>query len=225
MTWTAPVDIYCERLGPGFWAEPLNAATNLSFLIAAFICWRLAAHLGRFHGMAKALILILAAIGVGSFLFHTFAERWAGLADTLPILLFILTYIWAATRDYVGAPPLTAWLAVAGCIAFAAGFLSLWSRLLPGVEASQGYLPVLFILIFYAVLLIRRGHPAATSLLAGAAIFSASLTFRSVDMPLCGPIPFGTHFMWHVLNGLLLGVVTAAYVRHGARVAAGARRV
>ena len=80
MNWTAPVDIYCERLGPGFWAEPLNAVTNASFLIAAFICWRMAAARGRFHGMTRALILILATIGVGSFLFHTFAERWAGAA-------------------------------------------------------------------------------------------------------------------------------------------------
>ena len=39
--WTGqrPVDDYCERLGPGLWAEPLNLVTNLAFLIAA-ILWR-----------------------------------------------------------------------------------------------------------------------------------------------------------------------------------------
>ncbi len=26
--WTAPVDDYCERLGVGFWAEPLNASST-----------------------------------------------------------------------------------------------------------------------------------------------------------------------------------------------------
>jgi hypothetical protein len=26
-----PIDAYCERLGPGLWAEPLNALTNLAF--------------------------------------------------------------------------------------------------------------------------------------------------------------------------------------------------
>lgn len=25
------IDIYCERLGPGLWAEPLNALTNAAF--------------------------------------------------------------------------------------------------------------------------------------------------------------------------------------------------
>ena len=40
MDWTAQIDGYCERLGPGFWAEPLNALTNLAFLIAALVMWR-----------------------------------------------------------------------------------------------------------------------------------------------------------------------------------------
>ena len=43
MNWSQPVDLYCERLDPSFWAEPLNAFTNLSFLIAAaiaFVQWR-----------------------------------------------------------------------------------------------------------------------------------------------------------------------------------------
>jgi len=36
------IDLYCERLGPGIWAEPINALTNLAFLVAAFAAWRLA---------------------------------------------------------------------------------------------------------------------------------------------------------------------------------------
>ena len=41
MTWTAPIDAYCERLDAGFWAEPLNAATNLAFILAAVACFGL----------------------------------------------------------------------------------------------------------------------------------------------------------------------------------------
>jgi hypothetical protein len=29
-------------------------------------------------------------------------------------------------------------------------------------------------------------------------------------------LPIGTHFLWHIFNGLLLGVVLMAFVRHGA---------
>ena len=37
MDWTASIDGYCERLDPSFWAEPLNAWTNLAFLLAAAV--------------------------------------------------------------------------------------------------------------------------------------------------------------------------------------------
>ncbi len=42
-SWLTPIDNYCERLGPGFRAEPLNAATNGAFLAAALyalVLWR-----------------------------------------------------------------------------------------------------------------------------------------------------------------------------------------
>ena len=35
MNWTAYVDGYCERVAPGLWGEPLNAVTNLAFVLAA----------------------------------------------------------------------------------------------------------------------------------------------------------------------------------------------
>ncbi len=31
------IDLYCERLGPGLWAEPLNAVTNLAFILAGIL--------------------------------------------------------------------------------------------------------------------------------------------------------------------------------------------
>ena len=41
------IDNYCERIGDGFWAEPLNAITNLAFILAAFFSWRLMARLNQ----------------------------------------------------------------------------------------------------------------------------------------------------------------------------------
>ena len=35
-------DSYCERAGEiGLWAEPLNAITNIAFLLAAYHCYKL----------------------------------------------------------------------------------------------------------------------------------------------------------------------------------------
>ena len=35
MEWTAPIDLYCERLGEGLVGEPLNALSNVAFFVAA----------------------------------------------------------------------------------------------------------------------------------------------------------------------------------------------
>ena len=101
----ATVDAYCERLGPEFWAEPLNAVSNAAFLIAAGVAWILARRSGRDGDWAvRALVINLFAIGIGSFLFHTFAQRWSGAADVLPIMLFILLYLYLAVVRYIGLP-------------------------------------------------------------------------------------------------------------------------
>jgi len=46
----------------------------------------------------------------------------------------------------------------------------------------------------------------------GAAILAVSLTFRSLDASLCAAIPLGTHFMWHVLNAVMLGWMIHVYL-------------
>ena len=117
MEWFEAVDGYCERVDAAFWSEPINAMTNAAFLIAAIWAWRRP----ELPVMGRVLTVILALIGIGSFLFHTFAQTWAGLADVLPILMFILVYIYVATRDYFNASRGVSWLAVIGFFPLAAG--------------------------------------------------------------------------------------------------------
>ena len=57
-------------------------------------------------------------------------------------------------------------------------------------------------------LLVRQNRAGGGGLLLGAALFALSLTFRTLDRPLCDAFPLGTHFVWHLLNGLLLGWLT-----------------
>ena len=98
------IDGYCERLGAGYWAAPINAVTNAAFVIAAIWMWR------RSGGvpLARALSVVLLAIGVGSYLFHTHAQVWAAIADVVPIGAFILLYLFAINRDVWG---MTLWVA------------------------------------------------------------------------------------------------------------------
>jgi hypothetical protein len=41
-------------------------------------------------------------------------------------------------------------------------------------------------------------------MLMGAMIFMVSLALRIVDLDICDAFPLGTHFLWHVLNAVLL---------------------
>ncbi|MEL7215701.1 MAG: hypothetical protein AAGJ96_07195, partial [Pseudomonadota bacterium] len=70
------------------------------------------------------------------------------------------------------------------------------------------------LITLYALALWRK-HPAtAQGLLIGVAILSLSLTFRTVDEAVCNALPLGTHFMWHILNGAMLGWMIVVMARH-----------
>ena len=76
---------YCERgLDPGFWAEPVNAVTNAGFILAGLVgLWLLARRPGeRAKALPLLLILNLFVIGIGSFLFHTYATPAASALPT-----------------------------------------------------------------------------------------------------------------------------------------------
>ena len=209
MGWSRQVDGYCERLGPEYWAEPLNAVTNAAFLVAAAAMWRRAAGLP----VARVLCLILAAIGVGSFLFHTHATAWASLADTSPIGVFILVYLYAANRHFWGMPVPLALLGTAGFVPWSVLLTPVFEAL-PFFTVSSFYWPVPTLIGLYALLLRGRAPETAAGLAVGAGILVVSLTFRSIDGAVCDTLPVGTHFVWHLLNGLMLGWMVEVLRRH-----------
>jgi len=210
MSWSAPIDLYCERTDPEFWSEPVNAFTNIAFLIAAALAlrhWLRAG--GRDYG-ALALMVVTATIGLGSFAFHTLATRGAVLLDIIPIALFIYGYLLLALRRFLGLSwlPAIAWLVGFVVVATAV------PRLLPAdfLNGSGGYLPALGALFVVAALALRRREPAARPLFIAGAILAVSIAFRSIDLLICPAFPLGTHFLWHVLNALVLYVLLAAAI-------------
>ena len=209
MAWLDAVDGYCERLTPGYWAEPVNAVTNLAFVVAAAVMWRRTAGLP----LARAMVLVLAVIGVGSYLFHTHANRVTGVMDVIPIVAFILLYVFAASRDFLRLTPWRAGLATVAFLPYAAATVPLWS-MVPGLGSSAGYAPVPVLILVYAWLLRRRAPATAQGLAAGAGLLVLSLVFRTLDEPLCAVWPMGTHFLWHLLNAVMLGWMINVYVRH-----------
>ena len=202
------VDLYCERLGPELWAEPVNALTNLAFLAAAFAAGYSARTHDRLNSDAWILIGLMASIGVGSSLFHTYATGWSRFLDVVPILAFQLVFLWRYARDALGLP--VVWPLILGTLVFGG---SLYFRRFPEVlNGSLIYAPGLGLLVALAILHYRRRF-AERGLLAWAAlVFMISLSFRTMDQALCDQIPLGTHYLWHLFNGLLVYLVFRAWL-------------
>jgi Ceramidase len=210
MDWFAPIDAYCERLSPGLWAEPLNAVSNAGFLLVSV--WGLTkARLQRADGAVVALAALVGVIGLGSLAFHTFANGLAMLADVIPIALFIYAYLGFALRRFLGFR----WIAVAAGLAGLFLVNVLVEQVTPRgfLNGSAGYLPALAAGVSIAALARRRKHSAAGLLFAAAGIFAASIAVRSADRAICGALPIGTHFLWHLLNAAVLGAYLAAALR------------
>ena len=206
---------YCERIDGGFWAEPLNAVTNAAFLVAAFAGFWLWRRQGGRDAVALVLIALVFAIGIGSFLFHTIPNRWTLLADVVPIQLFAFGYFAVALRRFLGlSGPIT----VFGTLAFlglALGLSAAGRAVLPaGMAGSAGYVAFLLGLLGVALAMSRapalRGPCRLLTLASGA--FAMSLTLRSIDGALCGSLPLGTHWLWHLLNASVLYLLLRAAV-------------
>lgn len=209
MNWSEQIDAYCERTDFSYWSEPVNAVTNLAFLVAAVWMWRRSAGLPA----ARVLCAILFVIGVGSFLFHTHATAWAAMADVVPIGLFILFYLFLVDRQMLGWPLWAAAIGTAGFLPYAVG-VTVVLRDVPFFGVSNFYWTVPILLVIYAVVFRARLGVAARGFVIGAVILSASITARTLDEALCDVWPIGTHLGWHLLNAVMLGWMIEVYRRH-----------
>ena len=225
---------YCERAtSEALFAEPLNAATNAGFLLAALVALLLLLRRPKDAQSADHFLLVALVflIGLGSAAFHIFADRLSGLADVVPIGIFMLVYLGFAVNRFLRVPPGWTVLTVIGftAIVFVTMQLKCWNG---GVgfagsdvtnanvclNGSLGYVPAMLALLMVGVLLRERRHPAALYLLWAGAIFAVSIALRSLDFVLCDAVVIadqkvGTHFAWHLLNALTLFLLLLASLK------------
>jgi hypothetical protein len=207
-TETETIDIYCERLDPSFWAEPINAVTNLAFIAVGVWALRGSSQTGKVLGLLTVLV------GIGSLAFHTFASPWAAALDVGFIALFIIALAYLAPRHLWNQTPRMSIVASVLVIVVIATVSSLALSL----EALFNYFPPgLYVgawlsLAIYAVISLRGDSVNSGRWLALAAvIFPISLLARELDTPLCESIPIGTHWLWHLLNAIVLGLCAWAF--------------
>ena len=188
-----PVYLYCERAGPGVFAEPLNLAATLAFLVSGVLIWRMSSRLPLMRWMAVPTCLLFP----GTAYLHM-APSILSLGLTIAtIVMFVLVFFFAANRDIVGLSGRMASVSSVLILPFTAVSLPLIG-LLPGASGSAAYVPLAVLLLGYAAAL-RAEHPeVARGLLTSALILGAALALRSADLALCGGWPYGTHFLWMI---------------------------
>ena len=143
----------------------------------------------------RLLCLLSIIIGTGSTLFHTLATEWARWLDFVPILLFqVAFFFFYASKSKGGALSVTVIASITAIDQHFPGALS----------GSAVYAPALIALIALGLLHFATAQPESFLLLIAASVFALSLVLRTIDLEMCRFIPVGTHFLWHLLNSLLL---------------------
>lgn len=201
------IDLYCERLGPGIFAEPLNAVTNLAFLVAAFLSFRRASRAQQGCREVSLLSTLLTFVGLASLTFHLCATTWAAALDSNLILLFVVTFVVLFARRGLGWP----WGAVLllALAAYSATFLGAALGAVVGMSSGAHYLG--FVVLALLLSCLSRLAEVRRLLWSVAALFSLSLAFRTVDLLWCPWLPIGTHFLWHLCNAGVCYLVIEAF--------------
>ena len=210
----------CERSGLGMLAEPLNALSSVAFMITAIAIYR---HYHRHEDLKgkwiidiHALTFICFLIGVNSVVFHMFPSPTTELADALTIVLFIVLYFWSVLYR-IGR---TSFYQALICFVAFVGFSHILVHQFPqAMNDSIGYLSSMIALIMIAVHLHLRARPSSSHFMLAALIGVISLFCRVIDREVCPEISIGTHFLWHVLNAMLLYILLKQLVRNVNRVA------
>lgn len=211
------VDLYCERIDPAFDSELINAFSSLVYPIAAaaaFFYWQNSRSIGN-HGAILTLIVLMAAIGVGSGMFHILATHWAMWADVTPILAFMVLYLWLIFSRFFN------WSF--GLIVVAlAGFVGLTLFLHIGIPhatlwGGAMYLPALILILLLGVAMSERWPLAGRKLLEAAGVFAVAFFLHAIDMRFCAANPAGTHFLWHIMTGVVLFMLMRLLIRHAPR--------
>ena len=159
----------------------------------------LAKRTGKLTLEIKILIALGFLVGVGSILWHTYPTNTTLILDIVPIVIFVMWFIWLYTRKVINMRPL---YAVASVILFliATYFAASYANLLHGTPV---YTPELLVVLVLGIYHAIEQQTSRFLLLSTAGVYFTALFFRTVDQELCHMIPNGTHFIWHSLIGLV----------------------
>ncbi len=194
----------------------LNATSNIAFVIGAlyaFQIWRKQQEKDHF---SLVLIVLVASIGLGSFIFHAFPSNTTIWIDLIPIQLFALGYF-----AYIGARyfKASAFKIILSLLLF---FLArqYWIAYTPHDALGGGitHIPALLLLISCALLLLSRYRGFSIKLLIAAFTYMLALLVRASDQNISPTFQIGAHWhwAWHILTAITASILVSAIVHHPA---------
>ena len=199
------MDFYCERTNQQIFNEPVNAISNIFFIIVSLSLIKILRknQSNKIYYIQPILIFF---IGIGSFLFHLKPNIITLYSDVIPIFLFSLSFIFFFNRDVININYLNNALLF---LLFFFLFLFITPKLNYEIlNGSEFYFANYFFLTMYTIWLYLKKSDFFQLLLLGFIFFNLSILLRSLDNHICEYFSIGTHFLWHFLNAYLLKILT-----------------
>lgn len=205
----------CERTNPGMFAEPLNVLSSLFFFVAAVVIYRYYHRhpdvKGKWIWDIHAMTFLMFAIGIGSTTFHMFPSRTTELLDIIPIVLFINLFFFSVI---IRIGHTNIFQTIVCYMAFGGSTHIFVTQFPNAMNDSIGYLSSMGALVMIAIYLHMKRRPSSHQFLLAALTGVISLFFRAIDNAVCAQIPFGTHFLWHSCNAVLLFIIMKQLIRN-----------
>lgn len=205
----------CERKSLDLLAEPINLFTSFLFFLVAIVLYR---YYSTHHEIkaekiadVKILTIMIVLIGIGSSVFHASPSYYTELADITFIVLFIIIYFFSMLRRVIKA---NIFVSIICFLAFI-GVTHIVTSMFPNaLNDSIAYITTMGALAVFALYLNLLNRAAARGFLTAALVGCISLFFRVIDNEICEEIDYGSHFMWHSLNALLIYILMMQLVRN-----------
>lgn len=192
--------LYAETNFDNFIVEPWNAWSSLAIALpAVYWAFKTYKNIGEFKFLWFCIPLLFIN-GIGSLLFHAFrSSGFLLLMDALPagiLTVGVSIYFWSKIVDRTYLVLIIVGLAI-GLRFLVYNYFSL------AVSTNLSYLIGGTILFLPALIFLRKDkYRNTTELFISMLSLILSLFFRTIDRYGWFSLTMGTHFLWHVFNGL-----------------------
>ena len=199
------MDFYCERTNNQIFNEPINAISNVFFIIVSISLFKILKK-NKTNKINYIQPILIFFIGIGSFLFHLKPNLITLYSDIIPIFLFSLSFIFLFNKNVINISNFNSALLF---ILFFTLLLFITPKLdYEILNGSEFYFANYFFLTMYTIWLYLKKSDFFQLLFLGFLFFNLSILLRSIDNHICNYLSIGTHFLWHFFNAYLLKILT-----------------